>query len=281
MSAIDDRKSSRSFMDKPLTAEDTVAIQAFITDPANITGPYGSTFRFELQINSSMEKSEKIGTYGMVKNCQAFIIGVGEKSNESLFEYGYVLEKIVLFLTEQNIGNCILGGTFTRQKASSSLNLTDDEFIPAICAIGYSSEEPRLKEKIQRKIIKADQRKDEDQLFFVGDFDSPLHHHAPEFEQALHNVQRAPSSKNRQPWRLLFSENHSVVHFYYAAPGKALDNGAFGCDPEYIDLGIAFNHFEQGLGDSIQGTLSPMEPPVQTDENLHYVTSWKKANPFF
>lgn len=277
MNAIDERKSSRSFMDKPLTAEDTAAIQTFLTDPENTTGPYGTPFRFELQINSSMEKSEKIGTYGIVNNCQAFIIGVGNTTDTSLFEYGYVLEKIVLFLTEQNIGNCILGGTFTRQKASSTLNLSDGEFIPAICAIGYSHETPRLKEKLQRKVIKADLRKDEDILFFEGDFETPLHHHAPEYEQALHNVQWAPSSKNRQPWRLLFTEDHSAVHFYFAAPRKALDNGAFGCDPEFIDLGIAFNHFEQGLDDSVQGVLAVEESPVQTDENLHYVATWKKA----
>ena len=117
-----------------------------------------------------------------------------------LFDYAYVLENIVLYLTAMGIGTCWLGGRFKKQEAMSHLALAEDEIVPAITPIGYPAENPRMKERMVRTLLKARNRKPAEQLFFYESFDQPLGARAGAFQQALHYVRIGPSAQNKQPW---------------------------------------------------------------------------------
>ena len=73
-------------------------------------------------------------------------------------------------------------------------------------------------------------RKPFDELFFYGDFNTPVPTDN-RFREALEMLRLAPSSTNSQPWRALVDGNR--VHFYYAPKSKA----------SVLDTGIGLCHF--------------------------------------
>lgn len=272
---IDERKSTRTFRKAQLATTDVAKISSYISDIKNIIGPFGHQVSFELVMEDDNHKKEKIGTYGVVANPQGYILGGCTPQTTKLFDYAYVLENIVLYLTSIGIGTCWLGGRFRKQEAMSQLSLADDEIIPAITPIGYPTENPRLKERVMRTVLKAKNRKPEDQLFFYETFDQPLGERAEAFHQALHNVRVGPSAQNKQPWRLVFNADFSQVHFYITS--SLANHPLYMWPPEYLDIGIAYNHFEAGLETmGITGKLVIDEPDIETPEKTSYITSWHR-----
>lgn len=243
--AIQNRQSIRNYRPNPINNEDQKKIQDYINNPENQIGPNGNTIKLSLLVNDQPQEKEMIGTYGFIKNGAAFLVGSCENNVESLFDFAYVVENFIIYMSHLEIGTCWLGGTFDREKITQSVNLYENEIIPAIIAIGYPEKKPHFKEFVVRTAIQASKRKSPNQLFFYQSFDQPLENRGEEFQEALELVRLAPSAKNKQPWRLLFSEDLSEVHFYIA---MALENEEkFNAQIEYLDIGAAFSHFICGI----------------------------------
>jgi len=275
MNVYEVRKSSRTFQDKPLSSENLDKISRFINHPANLVGPFGNKFKFDLVIEKKTQDEQKIGTYGIIKNAQGYILGSSNTDTKSLFDYAFVFENIVLYLTKLNIGTCWLAGRFRKQHAMSHLPLEEGQIIPAITPFGYAAEKPRLKERLARNILKVNTRLPENRLFFYQSFDTPLDGHAEGFKLALHYLRIAPSAKNKQPWRLLFSKDFTKVHFYILS--SLADNQLYMCEPEYLDIGVAYNHFKAGLDSSgICGKLSIKNPEITKPDGYKYITTWTR-----
>jgi hypothetical protein len=273
--AIEVRKSTRTFMEKPLIPSDLKKISACLNDPKNLIGPYGNQVELDLVLETESHEKAKIGTYGFIQNAQGYILGGSTQDTQKLFDYAFVLENIVLYLTSLGIGTCWLGGRFQKQEAMAHLSLADNEIIPAITPIGYPTEKPRLKERMVRVVLNARNRKLEDQLFFYETFEQPLGDRAGDFQQALYCLRIGPSAQNKQPWRLLFSTDFSQVHFYVTSPLG--DHPLYMCDPAYLDIGIAYNHFKAGLNKvGIAGKLVVEEPEIQKPEGYSYIATWLK-----
>jgi hypothetical protein len=89
----------------------------------------------------------------------------------------------------------------------------------------------------------------------------------------LHYVRIAPSAQNKQPWRLLFNSDLSRADFYTTSPLGT--HPLYMCDPAYLDIEIAFNHFQTGLDRAgIKGKLVIDDPATETPEGYSYITSW-------
>ncbi len=202
--AIETRKSTRTFQKEPLSPVDIEKISDYLNRPENLIGPFGNQFKFDLLIEPEERKKDQIGTYGFIKNPQGYILGSSIIETKSLFDYAYVLEDIVLYLTAIGVGTCWLGGRFQKQEAMSQLSFKENDIIPAITPIGYPQEKQRLKERMIRSVLQARKRKPEEQLFYYEAFGQPLGDRAEEFRQALHYVRIGPSAQNKQPWRLWF-----------------------------------------------------------------------------
>ena len=273
MNPIETRISTRTFTETPLSPAHLEKISTFLENPKKQIGPFGHKIELELLIETEKQEKEKIGTYGIIKNAQGYIIGSSTNDTQEIFDYAYVFENIVLYLTSLNIDTCWLGGRFRKQEAMSRISLGDNDIIPAITPFGYAYEKPRLKERAMRTILKASKRKPEDKLFFYETFEEPLGVRAENFQQALHYVRIAPSAQNKQPWRLVFSADFTQVHFYVASPLGT--NPLYMCDPAYLDIGIAYNHFEAGLDElGITGKLVVEEPEIEKPEEYSYITTW-------
>jgi len=271
--AIEVRKSTRTFLKEPLSSMDLGKISSYLIRSENLVGPFGHQFEFELLIEPEEREKDQIGTYGFIKNPQGYILGSSIIETKSLFDYAFVLENIVLYLTTIGVGTCWLGGRFRKQEAMSHLSLAENEIIPALTPVGYPQENQRLKERMIRTVLQARKRKLEEQLFFYKEFGRPLGDRAEEFRQALHYVRIGPSAQNKQPWRLVFGSDLSQVHFYVTNP--LADHPLYMCEPQYLDIGIAYNHFKAGLDEiGILGKLIIDEPDIDIPDGYFYITSW-------
>ena len=113
---IKHRRSCRTYSDKPVEKEKIKEIEQYLV--SNKQGPFGSEVSFRLMNFSSKEESDlKIpGTYGFVKGARLFIVGSVKKGNHAMEDYGYCMEKNILFLTDLDLGTCWLGATFKRNE---------------------------------------------------------------------------------------------------------------------------------------------------------------------
>ena len=111
------RFSCRSYIPKPIEPELKERLSNFLAgSPA---GPLGTGVRFKLvsarEDNATALKG--LGTYGFTKGARGFIVGAVEKlENHNMEDYGYLLERAVLFATDIGLGTCWLGGHFQQER---------------------------------------------------------------------------------------------------------------------------------------------------------------------
>jgi nitroreductase len=269
--AIKQRYSTRTFSKKPIPEKMIGQIQDFLTNPGQ--PPFGSKTRFKLIPTkfTGIKDAERVGTYGFIKGAMYFIAGSVKKSRNSFEDFGFILEKIIIRMTELGLGTCWLGGTFNRKDFYRILDCSEGEMIPAVTPIGYSEDKKGFRDVVMRALARSDKRLDWEKLFFKDGI--PLKEkEAGEFREALEMVRIAPSSSNNQPWRIFM--DRGLVHFYIKA--KASKNNGFLKDVfKRIDIGIAMYHFEAALrAKDIKGEWVIGENLNMQD--LKYVASWKR-----
>lgn len=276
---IEKRKSVRTYEDRSITQEDYERINKYLSTEDNLVGPLGRIIRFEvIKVSKNIsEKGIKLGTYGFIKNPKAYIVGIVENKNEALIEFGYVFEKLILFLTELSIGTCWLGGTFSRNSFEKQIDLRENEIIPCITPIGYIPDKRRFFDKTLRKMIKADNKKPWEDLFYYSDFEKKLNPvMADKFETPIEMVRLGPSASNKQPWRIVLSDDKKMCHFYLERTPNYSGN-KLGFDMQSIDIGIAMCHFELVCEElNIKGNWRSEDPKLNvTNENTEYIMSWE------
>ncbi len=270
---IKKRKSVRTFDKRPIETAILESLDAYLGVEENLSGPFGGKIKlFLFPVNENFtDKGIKIGTYGIIKNPAAFAAGTVENDQKTLVEFGFVFEKLILHLTELSLGTCWLGGTFDRNSFKKEIPLGDNEIIPCVTPIGYSSEKRRLLESTMRFAVKSDNRKPWSELFYYAGFTAPLtEKDAGRFSTPLEMVRLAPSASNKQPWRIVLAENRNTLHFYLDHTPKYSDT------MQRIDVGIAMCHFELSCREAgIGGRWSIKDPGISVpDANMEYIASW-------
>jgi hypothetical protein len=244
---------------------------------SEMDSPFDTKIRFELLEMSDTEdpNGRQLGTYGMIKGANTFIVGITNKSDKNIEYYGYLFEKIILLTTSLNVGTCWLGGTFNRASINSMISLEENEFIPAITPIGKPQKNRRLFESLMRTTIGANNRKTWNQLFFYKDFNNGLSiENSGEYGVPLEMLRLAPSASNKQPWRILY--DGAYFHFYLCRNigyGKVLPY-----DIQRLDIGIAMCHFDlssRELGLSGKWIVNNPENKTQQGE-MEYIISWQQ-----
>ncbi|MFX1287072.1 MAG: nitroreductase family protein [Promethearchaeota archaeon] len=220
------------------------------------------------------EEKKKIGTYGIIKGAQEFIVGATKKADYYRENYGYLLEAIVLAATDLGLGTCWLGGSFNKSLFSKKIDCKTNEIVPAITPIGYQAEKRRRNENYIRSFIKADTRYSWDKLFFERDFSNSLSQKkAGKYETLLEMVRLGPSAGNKQPWRLVKEEDEENFHFYVKY-SKSLKNKAYN-QFVHLDIGIAICHFDLTAKEiGLMGRWEFVKPNIQKSDELVYVISW-------
>lgn len=237
------RISTRTFKDEVLKDQHIDLIADYVKRASEKKGPFDHSVDFVYYLNREKYRAgKKIGTYGLIKNPPVFIGGKTKNYFESIVDYGFLMECLILHLTKEELDTCWLGGTFRRRQFLKDIN--EDEIVPAITPVGYRAETRSIIDRSMRSSAQSSRRFDMNELFKRYDGSELSFTEDNILLQCLSLVRRAPSASNKQPWRVYIEENK--VHFYLKRTPKypAIN---LGYDIQALDIGIAICHFVVGL----------------------------------
>ena len=273
------RYSCRTYLDQALNSDIRRRLSYFAA--TELASPFGSQTRFRL-VAATEDDSKTLrglGTYGFIKDAAGFVIGATDNGEKSLEDFGYRMEKIILYATDLGLGTCWLGGTFTKSSFAPRISLMKDEIIPAVASVGYIAPKIGYVDAKIRQIAQSNQRRPWERLFHRSDFNTPLtQQEAGDYAVPLEMVRLGPSASNRQPWQIVMDENS--FHFYLRRTPNYRNNTysrLLGiADLQRIDMGIAMCHFELTIKElGLEGRWDINEPAIEkTNEFLEYTASW-------
>ncbi|NIP33288.1 MAG: hypothetical protein GWN97_00405 [Thermoplasmata archaeon] len=180
--------------------------------------------------------------------------------------YGYLLEHLVLRATELGLGTCWMG-YFNPEYFPE---LARDGVTPAISVVGVP-ERPRLGERLTRRAVRADKRKDWSVMFFDGTFERPLSREAAgEWAGPLEMLRLAPSAGNGQPWRVV-RDGDGTFHLYLHRVKKRYHERGL----HDVDIGIAMAHLELAAREAgLSGEWRVEDPGLSAPDGTEYRVSW-------
>ncbi len=261
---VKSRRSVRTYDEREILAEDREKLTAFLE---TIENPYGLKVDFKfLDANKYDLKCP------VVVGTDLFIGGKIKKGPFCFEAFGYSFEKFVLFAQSLGLGTVWLGGTMNRAFFEKAMDLSDDEIMPCASALGYPASKMSLREKMMRGAIKADSRKPFEELFFTNSFETPIDvTMAGKLLYPLEMVRWAPSAVNKQPWRVVVTDN--AVHFYLK---RSKGFGAHeGLDMQKIDMGIALCHFDLASKEiGLNLKFSQEDPKLSEGKDVEYIASY-------
>jgi hypothetical protein len=275
---ITQRTSRRSFDGNALGEEHHRLLKDFITTQTD--NPFKVKVRMALVDLKDPVVMVKLGTYGIVSGARTFMVGAVERAESDMECFGYNFERAVLYAQSLGLGTCWLGGTFTRGNFAKVMGVSMYEVVPCISPVGYPREKHSMKESLMRFFAGSQNRRPWPEIFFDHDFFTPLtEEQAGAYKDVLAMVRLAPSSTNKQPWRVVKSRDDGSFHFYVQHAGKAVA-GIFGFDLQKVDLGIAMYHFEavareKGLAGHWVREKPDIKIPAGQGDTLEYLFSWK------
>jgi hypothetical protein len=280
---IQKRFSCRSYLDKPIAKEKRALLTNYIA--SSQIGPLGTQARFELTTATEQDRKalKGLGTYGFIKGATGFIIGATGEAEKNLEDFGYLMERIILYATDLGLGTCWLGGTFTKSRFAQKISASEGELIPAASSIGYIADKPRIFESIIRQRAGANSRLPWNKIFFDKAFGHPISRQsAGIYAVPLEMVRWGPSASNKQPWRII-KDGHTW-HFYLQRTKGYRQRGVMKIlqtvDLQRLDMGIAMSHFELTANElGLKGKWGICEPGIEKpDELTEYTVSWVGNN---
>lgn len=177
-----------------------------------------------------LPKSIKLSTHGMVKGANSYLIGVSGDAQIDKISLGYVLEKVVLYLTDLGLGTVWLGGTFNRAEFLKTVSILGHHKVRVVIPFGYKGGRKSLLGKMAGG--NHNKRKDFKKILFDGNTQQPMDiKETGIFELPLEMFRLAPSGLNKQPWACGIKKNE--VDFYIIEDTKVSE----------IDIGIGISHF--------------------------------------
>ncbi len=242
----------------------------------NRVGPLGNGVRFQLVDVDELATREArtLGTYGVITGARLYLVTAIEDTAAARVDLGYCLEKVILQATRLGLGTCWMGGTFRRANFARSVGVREGEIVPVVTPVGFARKHKSLRERVMRRLAGADQRKQWEAMFFVGDRDTVMPRGGP-FDAALACLRLAPSASNKQPWRIV--EQGEAERFDFFLERTAGYNELMrGIDLQMVDMGIAMCHFDlAACEEGFKGEFFKTSPEPSLDDS-EYIVSWQK-----
>lgn len=259
------RKSVRTFEDREIDQKTLDQLQAYLDD---IDDPYHIHVSFKL-----LDAARDGVSSPVIVNGKKYVGAKVKRQPHAEEAFGYSFEKFVLFAETLGLGTVWLAATIDRSAFEKAMDLESDEVMPAVSPVGYKARKRSVREYMMRKGMKSDNRLPFEELFFQGDFSTPLtEDEAGRWQTPLEMARIAPSATNKQPWRLVVDGDK--VHFYEKKT-KGYDRESTG-DIQKVDLGIAMCHFEiaaKEQGDD--GAFKIEEPEIAVPEGTEYIITYQ------
>ena len=261
--AINRRISVRAYSDQAIEKEKEQKICNLLNSQNK--GPFGSEVRFAMVDLTEAERNEtkSLGTYGSISGAKRYVVSAVKDG--------------LLAATSLGLGTCWLGGTFKRANFARAIKVSHDEVVPAISPIGYARDKRTLRERLLRRLVKSDQRKPWEELFFDGGMNTPLARDSVgKYAEVLDCVRFGPSASNNQPWRIVRQSSQSAFHIYLKRT-RGYDKFNARIDLQRVDMGIAMCHFElaaRAIG--LTGRWVGANPGLEAG-TAEYIISWVES----
>lgn len=266
---IKKRCSVRTYQDKELEPNVREMLQSYMD---NLENPFGMQVKKYIIDKKLASEGEKLGTYGVIKGASTFMgISVPDKDLAHVAA-GYEFENLILEATALGLGTVWLAATFNREGFASAMGVPKDELFPAISPVGYPAAKRSLTESLMRTAMRSSSRKEWNTLFYLDNFQTPLHKdESGDYAEPLEMLRLAPSDKNTQPWRVLKASNS--YHFFVTYK-SGISRGEEII--KRVDAGIALSHFHQTVLElGLKGCFKQTEPEnIELPQNTYYITSW-------
>lgn len=266
---IKKRCSVRTYQDKELEPNVREMLQSYMD---NLENPFGMQVKKYIIDKKLASEGEKLGTYGVIKGASTFMgISVPDKDLAHVAA-GYEFENLILEATALGLGTVWLAATFNREGFASAMGVPKDELFPAISPVGYPAAKRSLTESLMRTAMRSSSRKEWNTLFYLENFQTPLHKdESGDYAEPLEMLRLAPSDKNTQPWRVLKASNS--YHFFVTYK-SGISRGEEII--KRVDAGIALSHFHQTVLElGLKGCFKQTEPEnIELPQNTYYITSW-------
>lgn len=266
---IKKRCSVRTYQDKELEPDVREMLQSYMD---NLENPFGMQVKKYIIDKKLTSEGEKLGTYGVIKGASTFMgISVPDKDLAHVAA-GYEFENLILEATALGLGTVWLAATFNREGFASAMGVPKNELFPAISPVGYPAAKRSLTESLMRTAMRSSSRKEWNTLFYLDNFQTPLHKdESGDYAEPLEMLRLAPSDKNTQPWRVLKASNS--YHFFVTYK-SGISRGEEII--KRVDAGIALSHFHQTVLElGLKGCFKQTEPEnIELPQNTYYITSW-------
>ncbi|GAA6336960.1 nitroreductase family protein [Bacteroides stercoris] len=266
---IKKRCSVRTYQDKELEPDVREMLQSYMD---NLENPFGMQVKKYIIDKKLASEGEKLGTYGVIKGASTFMgISVPDKDLAHVAA-GYEFENLILEATALGLGTVWLAATFNREGFASAMGVPKNELFPAISPVGYPAAKRSLTESLMRTAMRSSSRKEWNTLFYLDNFQTPLHKdESGDYAEPLEMFRLAPSDKNTQPWRVLKASNS--YHFFVTYK-SGISRGEEII--KRVDAGIALSHFHQTVLElGLKGCFKQTEPEnIELPQNTYYITSW-------
>lgn len=266
---IKKRCSVRTYQDKELEPDVREMLQSYMD---NLENPFGMQVKKYIIDKKLASEGEKLGTYGVIKGASTFMgISVPDKDLAHVAA-GYEFENLILEATALGLGTVWLAATFNREGFASAMGVPKNELFPAISPVGYPAAKRSLTESLMRTAMRSSSRKEWNTLFYLDNFQTPLHKdESGDYAEPLEMPRLAPSDKNTQPWRVLKASNS--YHFFVTYK-SGISRGEEII--KRVDAGIALSHFHQTVLElGLKGCFKQTEPEnIELPQNTYYITSW-------
>ena len=229
--AIFKRKSVRKYSREKLTDMCFKQIKKVIDDIEGL---------FDIEININViEEGRKIykvmnGLIGNIGKISAphYLVVTSEKKDGYLVNGGYMLEEVVLKLTEMGIGTCWLGGHLERKDVNHLIDIPNEHEVLFMVSFGY----PIERNNLYRENIEEIKREDIAEL--VVNYEKVRGN--SKMEELLSAIRVAPSAANSQPWRFKVDDN--TLHIFRKEQGFIKKR--FLGKINLVDIGISLKHLE-------------------------------------
>lgn len=257
------RRSVRTYDDRTLSQNDLDKLCAFME---KIDNPYGLPVKFKL-----LDAKRQNLSCPVVVGTDLYVGAKMKKAPHLNEAFGYSFEMLVLYAQSLGVGTVWVGGTMDRAAFENAMELAEDEVMPCVSPLGYPAQKMSLRETMMRKGVKADERMAFGELFFDDSFDVPLtQERAGKLFHALEMVRLAPSAVNKQPWRIVLTEN--VAHFYLK---RSKGFAASTLDMQKIDIGIALCHFDLAAKEAgLALNFVKADPRITPKDGEEYIASY-------
>ncbi len=266
---ITSRRSIRNYILKNVDPNTILELNEFIKTQNK--GPFGEAIDFRIiEVELKDDKQMKLN-YGMIKNNRNYILGITDNNKVSRISYGFQMEIIVLKACELGLGTCWIG--VFDPEYFSYLNIPEGKVIPSLVIFGYEDKSFSLVDKITRYAVKATKRKEKEELFFSGDFNTKLTgNEAGDYDFPLEMLRLAPSAGNTQPWRILKEKNKNNFHFFKKPVSESYEVKGL----HDVDLGICSSHFQLAAeSKGLKGKWQIIdELSLSTPKEYSYSHSW-------